>query len=173
MRRSICRRSGRSSLCTSAWLAPAAHAGIAPKPRRWRKARRSTARQGIAEQCPERGPNIQALALYLKHFQHVSYQRLERLFSDVFGLKISQGGLGNVLRRSKPAFDAEKALILQNVRQAEAVCFTNSLFGIWPVRFLDGMEYDPAQIPEALRQGLLNYRLASADTDPDHSFGGI
>ena len=67
------------------------------------------------------GPNIQALALYLKHFQHVSYQRLERLFSDIFGLKISQGGLGNVLRRSKPALDAEKALILQNVRQADAV----------------------------------------------------
>ena len=67
------------------------------------------------------GPNIQALALYLKHFQHVSYQRLERLFSDIFGLKISQAGLGNVLRRSKPALDAEKALILQNVRQADAV----------------------------------------------------
>jgi hypothetical protein len=61
------------------------------------------------------------LALYLKHFQHVSYQRLERLFSDIFGLKIGQGGLGTLLRRSKPALDAEKALILQNVRQADAV----------------------------------------------------
>ena len=67
------------------------------------------------------GPNIQALALYMKHLQHVSYQRLERLFSDIFGLKISQGGLGNLLRRSKPALDAEKAAILQQVRQAEAV----------------------------------------------------
>jgi len=67
------------------------------------------------------GPNIQALALYLKHFQHVSYQRLERLFSDIFGLKISQGGLSNLLRRSKPALDAEKAAILQQVRQAEAI----------------------------------------------------
>ena len=46
---------------------------------------------------------------------------MERLFSDVFGLKISQGGLGNVLRRSKPALDAEKAVILQQVRQAKAV----------------------------------------------------
>ena len=57
----------------------------------------------------------------MKHLQHVSYQRLERLFSDIFGLKISQGGLGNLLRRAKPALDAGKAAILQNVRQAKAV----------------------------------------------------
>ena len=30
------------------------------------------------------GPNIQALALYLKHVQHVSYQRLQAMFADVF-----------------------------------------------------------------------------------------
>lgn len=67
------------------------------------------------------GSNVRALALYLKHLQHVSYQRLERLFADVFGLKISQGGLGNVLQRTKPAFDAEKVMILQQLRQARAV----------------------------------------------------
>ena len=67
------------------------------------------------------GANIQTLALYLKHLQHVSYQRLERLFADVFGLKISQGGLGALLRRSQPPFAAEKAAILQRLRQADAV----------------------------------------------------
>jgi transposase len=34
------------------------------------------------------GPNIQALALYLKHVQHVSYQRPQAMFADVFGLTI-------------------------------------------------------------------------------------
>ena len=67
------------------------------------------------------GPNIQTLALYMKHFQHVSYQRLERLFDHVFGLKISQGALGNIFARGRPAFAARKADILARLRQAEAV----------------------------------------------------
>lgn len=67
------------------------------------------------------GPNIAALAFYLKHLQHVSYQRLEAMFHDVFGLKISQGALGNILRRGGVAFEAKKAGILTHLRQAEAV----------------------------------------------------
>jgi transposase len=67
------------------------------------------------------GPNIQALALYLKHVQHVSYQRLQAMFADVFGLTISQGALGNMFGRTQAAFDAKKAAILGRLRQADAV----------------------------------------------------
>jgi len=67
------------------------------------------------------GPNIGALAFYLKHFQHVSYERLQGLFRDVFGLTISQGALMNLLRRGAAAFAAKKADILTRLRQAEAV----------------------------------------------------
>lgn len=67
------------------------------------------------------GPNIQALALYLKHVQHVSYQRLQSMFADVFGLTISQGGLGNIFSRAQAAFHAKKALILARLRTADAV----------------------------------------------------
>jgi len=67
------------------------------------------------------GPNIQALALYLKHVQHVSYQRLQAMFGDVFGLTISQGALGNMFGRAQAAFDAKKAVILARLRTARAV----------------------------------------------------
>jgi transposase len=67
------------------------------------------------------GPNIQALALYLKHVQHVSYQRLQSMFADVFGLTISQGALGNMFGRAQVAFDAKKAAILARLRTARAV----------------------------------------------------
>lgn len=67
------------------------------------------------------GPNISALAFYLRHIQHVSYQRLESLFSDVFGLTISQGALGNMFRRGGALFAAGKADILARLRHAEAV----------------------------------------------------
>ncbi len=67
------------------------------------------------------GPNIQALALYLKHVQHVSYQRLQSMFADVFGLTISQGALGNMFGRAQAAFAAKKAAVLARLRTARAV----------------------------------------------------
>jgi hypothetical protein len=54
------------------------------------------------------GLNIQALALYLKHVQHVSYQRLQAMFADVFGMTISQGALGNMFERA-PAHGGGRA----------------------------------------------------------------
>lgn len=67
------------------------------------------------------GPNIQALALYMKHIQHVSYQRLQAMFQDVFGLTISQGALGNMFRRASTAFSEHKALIQTRLQSASAV----------------------------------------------------
>jgi transposase len=67
------------------------------------------------------GPNIQALALYLKHVQHVSYQRLQAMFADVFSLTISQGALGNMFERRSAAFEDKKAVILARLRTARAV----------------------------------------------------
>jgi len=67
------------------------------------------------------GPGIGALAFYLKHFQHVSYERLQGLFRDVFGLTISQGALMNLFARGARLFAAKKAGILARLRSAQAV----------------------------------------------------
>jgi hypothetical protein len=40
------------------------------------------------------GPRIHALAIYLKGFQALSYERLRFLFRDAFGLIVSEGALG-------------------------------------------------------------------------------
>jgi transposase len=50
---------------------------------------------------PERayGARLQGVIAYLKHLQHCSYDRLEQLMADVFGVTISPGGLDNCLRR--------------------------------------------------------------------------
>ncbi len=82
---------------------------------------RSKAPQPDAASSSPFGPMIGALAFYLKHFQHVSYWRLEGLFRDVFGLKISQGALANLFRRGSARFEAGKADALARLRQAEAV----------------------------------------------------
>src|ERR1700712_4623057 len=57
------------------------------------------------------GPRIHALAIYLKGFQALSYERLRGLLHDAFGLDVSEGALMNMFIRSHPRFkiEAEKA----------------------------------------------------------------
>ncbi len=67
------------------------------------------------------GPRLHGVALYLKTFHSVSFARLAGLMGDVFGLKLSQGALANMLRRSHAPFAAEKDKIIQRLRRAEMV----------------------------------------------------
>jgi transposase len=53
------------------------------------------------------GPRIHALAIYLKGFQALSYERLRGLFHDAFGLDVSEGALMNMFIRSHARFKTE------------------------------------------------------------------
>jgi len=50
------------------------------------------------------GSSVAALAVNLHHNQAISFERLVALFKEVFGLKISEGAIGNMFKRSMPAF---------------------------------------------------------------------
>ncbi|MGH6753229.1 MAG: IS66 family transposase [Bradyrhizobium sp.] len=67
------------------------------------------------------GPNLHALATYFKTFQALSYERLQALFADLFGLRVSQGGLMNLLRRAQGSFVAGREAALACLRQAPIV----------------------------------------------------
>jgi transposase len=67
------------------------------------------------------GKRIHALALYLKSNQLFSYQRLQGVFSDLFGLKLSQGALMNMFHRAAPIFAAGRDNALGILRRAEVV----------------------------------------------------
>ncbi len=67
------------------------------------------------------GPRLDGLALYLKTFQSVSFARLEQMFDDVFGLKLSQGALANMLKRSHAPFATGKDEITGRLRRAGMV----------------------------------------------------
>ncbi len=67
------------------------------------------------------GPRLHALALYMKTFHAVSFARLEKMFDEVFGLKVSQGALANMLRRAHLPFAVEKQRVIADLRQAEMV----------------------------------------------------
>lgn len=67
------------------------------------------------------GPRLHGLVLYLKTYHAVSFARLERMMADLFGVKISQGALANILKRSHGPFVARKKDIITDLREAEAV----------------------------------------------------
>jgi transposase len=85
---------------------------------------RKTAPKSVPEGLEEGSPfslNIMALALYLRFIHAISYERLVRLFRDLFGLGISEGGLNGMLQRAKPSFDREVGAILARLRKSRAI----------------------------------------------------
>lgn len=67
------------------------------------------------------GPRLHALVLYLKTFQAISFARLERMLDDLFGVKVSQGALANMLKRSHQPFADCKTGIVEDLRGADVV----------------------------------------------------
>jgi len=65
--------------------------------------------------------NIMAVAIYLRVVHAISYQRLSRLFLDLFGLAISEGALDAGFRRHKVCVDAEVAAILARLRYSRVI----------------------------------------------------
>ena len=67
------------------------------------------------------GSRLHGLAVYLKTFQAISFVRLEGMLNDLFGVKISQGGLNNMLKRSHQPFEVRKTGIIRDLRHADVV----------------------------------------------------
>ena len=82
--------------------------------------RPSAVPEGMEEGSPF-SLNIAAMALYLRFIHAISYERLVRLFRDLFGLVISEGGLNGLFQRSKPYFDRQVADILARLRKSRVV----------------------------------------------------
>ena len=62
-----------------------------------------------------------ALAIYLRFTHAISYERLVRLFRDLFSLSISEGGLNALLQRAKPCFDKQTEAILARLRKSRVI----------------------------------------------------
>jgi len=84
------------------------------------KTRPSAVPEGMEQGSPF-SLNIVAMALYLRFIHAISYERLARLFHDLFGLAISEGGLNAMLQRAKPSFDREVGSILARLRKSRVI----------------------------------------------------
>jgi transposase len=68
------------------------------------------------------GASVAAWAVYLRYQHAIGYERLTKLFAELFGLRISEGALANLLCRVAPAFDAQVEAILARLRRSRIVC---------------------------------------------------
>lgn len=68
------------------------------------------------------GPNLRALAIYLRFTQGVAFERLSRLMSDLFGLTISEGALVNILSAARQPFAAASAAIRARLLSGTVIC---------------------------------------------------
>ena len=67
------------------------------------------------------GPRLAATVVYLKHEQHLSYERVTQLCQDVFGVAMSEGGASAILQRAGAAAQPVAVAIGTQVAQSAII----------------------------------------------------
>jgi transposase len=93
------------------------HRGVCPG---CRKPVSAPAPEGLEPGSPF-GPGVAALVLHLHITQAVSFERLSRLMTEVFGLSISEGAIANILARTQTPLVAAADTIAAAVRTSPVV----------------------------------------------------
>jgi transposase len=68
------------------------------------------------------GASIEGLATYLRYTHAISYARLSALFTQVYGVSISEGALAHLFQRVKTRLDDRVAEILTRLRSSRVIC---------------------------------------------------
>ena len=65
---------------------------------------------------------FKARVTYLRYTHAISYEGLSSIFGEVFGLKISVGGIANLLVQVKTSLDDQVTQILHRLRRSKLIC---------------------------------------------------
>ena len=65
--------------------------------------------------------SVKAMALYYRYTNFMSYERLKKMFADIFKLDISEGALANLFMRTKEEIAPDVQRILQGLQQSRLV----------------------------------------------------
>ena len=76
---------------------------------------------GFESQSPF-GTSVQVLATDYRYTPAISYNRLARLFEELYGLHISEGGLANLFQQVKQTLEPRVAEIGSRLRSRRLVC---------------------------------------------------
>jgi transposase len=67
------------------------------------------------------GPGVASVVTYLHACQMVSYSRMTEVLDGLFGLKLSEGAIANMLARAEKPFAARAAEIAETVRKSPVI----------------------------------------------------
>jgi transposase len=67
------------------------------------------------------GPRVQATVTYLKHEQHLSYERTQEAMATLFGMELSEGGESRIVERAGVAAQVVANEIQQVIRASEVI----------------------------------------------------
>ena len=67
------------------------------------------------------GTRLEATIVYWRQEQHLSYQRTQKALWDLYGVKLSQGGIDRVMRRAGKRALGQVAAIQQKVAESRVV----------------------------------------------------
>jgi len=67
------------------------------------------------------GPGVRSLLLYLHHSHHVGFERLSRMFQELFGLTISEGAIANAFGRMRSGLDEARTAIKRKLVAARVI----------------------------------------------------
>jgi transposase len=68
------------------------------------------------------GPRIAALVTTMRYGHGISYNRMQQMLGEVFGLEISEGAIANLLLRVKEQLQSSVDGIVQRLRSSRLVC---------------------------------------------------
>ena len=68
------------------------------------------------------GDRIAALVTTMRYSHGISYNRMQQMMSEVFGIEISEGAIANLLTRVKGQLESEVDNILKVVRSSRLIC---------------------------------------------------
>ncbi len=67
------------------------------------------------------GPRLEATVVYLKHDQHLSYERVATALDDLYGVEISEGGIDGIVQRAGAAGRAQAEEIKEAVVHSRVI----------------------------------------------------
>jgi transposase len=67
------------------------------------------------------GPRLEATVTCLHHEQHIGFERLVQLCSEIFNLTLSEGGAVSIVQRAGKAVEVEAEVIAERVRQSKII----------------------------------------------------
>jgi transposase len=67
------------------------------------------------------GPHLEQMVLYLHYAHPLSYERVQRMLADLYGLKLSRGALVNGVKRAQTHLKRAAEVLHQQVKQAPVV----------------------------------------------------